>query len=387
MQYYLSKATCFENGYDIFKLNIEKNTLSKLPEFYKYILNSWDDLNKNVRPEPTSIKEVSIQPIFNNNLIRHNGRKLDFKLFQSSGIKYVYDIIYYVKPGFIPFHSVNDIINDDSYTYDIDKILKYFQIIISSIPESWRVIIENQCFDNTCNTGYDVVFKINDVLVKSNELTSKFFYKVLLKNYVSEPTSYSYWKKNNINANWPFVWKSVFRNYKNHKSIDLDFKIAHNIVWTMEKLHKVNVVITNMCPVCKSEVEDIFHMFIECNCLSNLIALLKEIINDILKHKINDNDFKSVLLLGIQSTIKTSHVELCDVVLSAARQTIYKRRMIVLDKINYRLNIISLFKNQLKDNLYYLSKYFKNKNKFIDNFINPSLLIVYDYDENIILDF
>ncbi|KAK6167008.1 hypothetical protein SNE40_021121 [Patella caerulea] len=387
MTYYLSKGTYFKNCMNILKLNLDKNILSNLPEFYKYILHAWDDLNKHTRPEPRNIKDVSIQPIFNNSRIRHNGRMLDFKLFQSPSIKYIYDIVYYVKPGFIPFHSVKDIINDDTDIYDNDKILKNYELIKSSIPESWKNIIENQCYDSTCSTSDEVVFILNDASVKSNALTSKFCYKLLLKNYVSDPASYSYWKENNINVNWPVVWKSVFKNYKNPINIDLDFKIAHNIVWTKEKLYKVKIVDNNLCPVCKIYIEDIVHMFIDCSCLSNLIALLKEIINDILKYKINDDDFKSGLLLGMQSTIVAAQVELSDVVLSAARQAIYKRRMFMLDNLNSRLNIILLFKHILKNNLYHISKYFKNIKTFIDKFIKPSFLIVYEDNGDIQLDF
>ena len=58
--------------------------------------------------------------------------------------------------------------------------------------------------------------------------------------------------------NWPFL------TTKNSKLIMLQFKINHNIIYTKDKLKKVNLIPNDVCHLCEREKHTIKHMMLKC---------------------------------------------------------------------------------------------------------------------------
>ena len=72
---------------------------------------------------------------------------------------------------------------------------------------------------------------------------------------------------------WKSVWKTIHSPGKSSDHINLEFKIAHNIILTYSKLFKYGLVPSRLCPVCLKEEEDIYHLFLYCDELDNLISV------------------------------------------------------------------------------------------------------------------
>ena len=59
--------------------------------------------------------------------------------------------------------------------------------------------------------------------------------------------------------NWPFLTS------KNTKLIKLQFKINHNIIYTKDKLKKVNLISNDFCHLCEREKHTIKHIMLKCS--------------------------------------------------------------------------------------------------------------------------
>ena len=94
MCYFLSKYGNLRLTHDIFKIELHNKYLNKLPDFYQYILRSWDNLNCHVRKEPFNINDIALQPIYYNKSIKHNNKILENEIFEHCGIAKIEDIIF-----------------------------------------------------------------------------------------------------------------------------------------------------------------------------------------------------------------------------------------------------------------------------------------------------
>ena len=60
------------------------------------------------------------------------------------------------------------------------------------------------------------------------------------------------------------IYKWPFLTTKNTKLIMLQFKINHNIIYTKDKLKKVNLISNDVCHLCEREKHTIKHMLLKC---------------------------------------------------------------------------------------------------------------------------
>ena len=61
------------------------------------------------------------------------------------------------------------------------------------------------------------------------------------------------------------AFKEIPKMNENAYQKYLQFKLLHLRTATNEKLFKMNIKNTNICPLCKSHIESINHVFLECN--------------------------------------------------------------------------------------------------------------------------
>ena len=246
-----------------------------------------------------------------------------------------------------------------------------------SIPDSWLQIINTQSFNlNTANN----IFLVNGHEVSPDQFTSRFCYNTLIKLNQSEPAGVKFWKEQNLEINWPVTWINIHRNFKSPNNVEIDFKIAHNIIWNKVKLHRIGKVDNPSCPVCGVEPECTIHLFVTCHKLDYFIILIKEMLNDILTFDINHNDFIVLILFGVQSTSKSIPHELLNIILSCARHTIYIRRNAVLDNPDRNIDLVKMYRSNLAQSLLHIKSLYA-KHIFIKKFILPSFFINIQLDK------
>ncbi|ESO84054.1 hypothetical protein LOTGIDRAFT_155368 [Lottia gigantea] len=285
--------------------------------------------------------------------------------------------------GFLQNHSIIDIIEEQFPELDENKITDTFDHIKASVPATWREIIDSSSFNVHPGENF---FNISNSKVSPDQLTSKFCYKILSKLKDATPTAVHYWEKQNLGVNWPQTFNNVFKNYKSPKMIDLDFRIAHNVIWTMAKLKRIEKVESDLCPVCGDEPETIEHLFVDCLDLSFFTYLIEQMLKDILPFTFTNLDFKCFMLFGLQHFNKSIPSELLNIILSCARQTILTRRYVYIDKPNANLDLVILYKNVLANALIYLREFFP-KHVFIQKFILPSCFVNIQLDNSINIEF
>ncbi|ESP05141.1 hypothetical protein LOTGIDRAFT_151942 [Lottia gigantea] len=203
------------NATDIFKLYFSKSFIRKLPPFYQVMFNGWDVITQFKRPAPQNLYEMSIQPLFNNPFIVRNNKVLKCDLFSKCGINTIYDIIYYYGiSSFLPLSSLlEDCVECEP---NPDYVEKMFEIIKSSIPTEWKIIIESETYSN--KDAPKPYLLLDDEKIGFDNFTTKFLYKVLLERKAVKPTGFLYWEHNlKKELNWSVTCKNVVDSYKDCK--------------------------------------------------------------------------------------------------------------------------------------------------------------------------
>ncbi|ESP04662.1 hypothetical protein LOTGIDRAFT_176330, partial [Lottia gigantea] len=171
LKYAKSQAT------DLLKVTTSRHMIKEFPPFYQLLFNAWNLLTNDCRPPPNNLYDVSLQPLFDNPLIKHENKPIKCKLFSSYGIKTIFDIIYYVIPGFLLLGVIVDDFNESECT--LDYIAKMLDIIQSAIPHDWLQIINTEEYTSKC--APEPICIINGEELKFDKFTSKTVYNILIK--------------------------------------------------------------------------------------------------------------------------------------------------------------------------------------------------------------
>lgn len=98
-------------------------------------------------------------------------------------------------------------------------------------------------------------------------------------------------------------WRTLYKIPTDKRTGDLQWRIVHGIVTTNKHKAHLDSSATDMCPFC-SEIESIFHLFLECNRLEPLFQMLKEWC-DMLGHVFSQESF----IYGPKYRYKTRNVD------------------------------------------------------------------------------
>lgn len=328
MNYFLKKYQNLGLTYEIFALIYEKNSLGKMPPVYKELMEAWNDINEGKRETPSTLEDIYNQPMFSNPNITKNNRMLFFHVFIKCNITKIVHIVNQESKGFITFSQMYDKIKTVYPAYDKNKAKVLYSEIMTCIPGEWKNRINETHLVHSEISIPNIV--VDDKTIKANFFSSKLCYDVLRSRKFQTPTATPFIESFGLQANENF-WKSVFGKYKSPDMINLDYKIAHSIVWTREKLYMVKISDTNVCPVCEEDIEDLLHLFIECDCLEHFHEFLIDILTYFYRNVgFTRDDFIGWLLFGSSQTeIRLPFINL---ILSSARIAIYKRRNIMVLK-------------------------------------------------------
>lgn len=371
MDYFLRKYANMSLTYEVFAMIFDKISFKTLPLYYRELLEAWDLLNGGVRAKPSSLMEIYNQPLFSNPNIRRHNKMLLFHIFIKCGVTKISDLINKGVSGFISSNILYEKIITYCPDYSRQKVSTLLNEVLLALPREWIDLITRNY--DIPERSVPVIGMENNTSLEATCLTSKTCYDILRSRVYQPPTSLPFIESFGITVNI-FFWKTIFHAFKNPIMINLDYKIVHNIVWTKERLYRVKICSNNRCPVCDSEIEDILHMFIDCDYLKSFQLFLKDILSYFYQSRgFTENEFNMMMLFGIPKTEK--YYSFINVLLSAARLSIYKRRNYksLKDKL---VTCKCLFDNILKENLscifYHLEKQ-KFEKEFVHN--NPYIKI------------
>jgi hypothetical protein len=68
---------------------------------------------------------------------------------------------------------------------------------------------------------------------------------------------------------WEEIWGRRFKNLANRKSKQLQWKVIHRIIYTEERLQKMNTSPNGSCHFCK-DPENLIHLFVNCKLVDSV---------------------------------------------------------------------------------------------------------------------
>jgi hypothetical protein len=196
--------------------------------------------------------------------------------------------------------------------------------------------------------------------------TTSIFYHGLVNKYSCEPAAYRYWNEHFTDIVWCKVWSAVHLPFKPPDCLDLDYKVCHNGIFTYKKLFQISKVDDDLCPLCKQDEEDLFHMFVDCielkdfveHVTRNLESLFRSVQVDYLNHV----SVSKLMLLGFHEHTSKANYYFINYFLSLARLCIFKRRQIYIMS-EKRIHIEAFFNFAIKKYINYAYFYYSSKHK------------------------
>ena len=137
-----------------------------------------------------------------------------------------------------------------------------------NLPKAWRDQIKNKAIENTCLLTIPPILTSVKLLLK-DPAGSKTIYNVLtqFKNY--EPICIKRWDRllPNENRHWLNIFGWSFKCTNNAQLNVFQYQLIHNIL-PANSFKKIGISQTDICRFCKTDVETILHVFLECQIIS-----------------------------------------------------------------------------------------------------------------------
>ena len=274
---YLKRVCSLNLDYELFSLELKKENISCLPEIYQSMFIAWKNIKNDAlfNHDYTFIYNQSL--FWNSNITNEKGKPLYWKHFVLAGIIQIKDICYEVKTGYLPAHSVIDIVLDKFPYLDTSIIRKQYSLLLQFIPESWTETI-NTCINfPECDNIPLIHITHGKKSVDLLQHNSRDFYSCLVDKCKALPVAESYWADIfDLDCfNFKSVWSNISNVFKPPDIIENDYKVIHNVIFTKEKLFRYQMCDNDICDVCKDETEDMLHMFITCKELIGFIHIFQ----------------------------------------------------------------------------------------------------------------
>lgn len=340
MSFFINK--CGKMGDDFMWMNFTDNMLEKIPEFYKEVLRAWKVFKGKVHVEFKGREQLLKQPLFLNKLILRNSNTIFYKKWYYAGLRQVKDILYEVKPGFLPLQAIIDILEENEDIENRKLIKEQYIKLKEAVPLQWIKSIDDE---ETGNEKPGVFLKRNDEQIPFNGCVLKMFYVCLCDLVFLRPKATDFWERSFCELDVTKIWKNVKCRFKSPALHNLDFLLRHNVLMTEMKLAKIGIAQDAKCKLCMEKDEGVLHLFLKCKKLDNFMKMLRKIVGDFLNDQ-NDwlEKWETLILFGFNGTAQ--NVYALNLWLTVARYTIWRRRNIMKMK-NKELSLCNLFKQYL----------------------------------------
>lgn len=279
-------------------------------------------------------------------------------------------------------HIIYHKLKKNKIKYREREIEKIFNYIRSNISNDRMQILEkgNRYLmqDEACNF----------VHIQSNksiqECSSKFFYQLLIRKIIKEPTA----ALNSLNINTLHIWYNI-----NDKPIPLnilstEFKLRHRKLYTGLILHQIDKKIGRGCTVCGVAEETLLHLLIECVVCQEVWRRMEERLKQRCNFKMDKIKDLFTMLFGTNTWKKKTTIngKLINLLLSFLHHVIYISRNFKLFE-NKVINIWTLFRSQfvqhcntrhIHDEDWFINTYMQQNNIFQISNMDNSLQIFID---------
>ena len=114
------------------------------------------------------------------------------------------------------------------------------------------------------------------------------YYKSLCQS-LTEPTSQKTWhRKLYVDVlPWEKLYMIPFKTTPEVKLRNFQYRILHRILPVNEALFKMKIIQSNLCTFCKSEVETLEHLFVECEFSKQLWIQISSLLRNKTKRDVN----------------------------------------------------------------------------------------------------
>ncbi|CAG2243758.1 unnamed protein product [Mytilus edulis] len=383
MTYFLNKIHNTNLGVHCLFLLLQKKDCTNIPVFYREIIDAWQYFKPYVDIDIRSV-DIFNQPIFLNESIKVNGKCILWKQFLLAGITKLKHVAYEVVPGFLPFNAIYEMIENVDDNVDCNKLRQQYNSLLECIPNEWKKVILNETKPVNCDEVPLFIVNYNNKTKDFVCCKTKDFYGILVDKCYIEPDAHQYWLESfNVQyVPFKFVWTSVHCYWKSPDCVQLDFKIVHNRIFTNLKLKRIKLSDSDICDSCKSEVEDLFHLFLKCHDLdvfhSYMFSFLCELLEKCKIDVLVNQGYRQMFLLGMTSTYTDVNTYFVNFVLSVARLCVFKRRQMIKNDVK-KIDLTRFFRYTLKHYISYFHVYCKMVNKmntFERNFLKNNCKII-----------
>jgi hypothetical protein len=208
---------------------------------------------------------------------------------------------------------------------------------------------------------------------------TQFFNKYLRKidSQTVSPTGVDFWKAQLGDSSLKIPFAACYGGLKQNSMADIDFLLIHNALYTNERLFKCKLITSPSCTFCKSHTESIFHLFIECHNVNDLLVLIWDLCQSITAKEMSFEYICHCILFGYPSRRSVSHYKLINFILHIYRFTVWCCRKWY--KAGRKLCLMRLFKIFIEKRLkleYKAAEQSGSVNNFFDVFGVGEALVI-----------
>ena len=108
-------------------------------------------------------------------------------------------------------------------------------------------------------------------------MSTKYCYQHLLQQSASPPRCILHFQPEYGGVYWPETWQQVSICLIDRPVIDLNWKIAHGVLYTASRLASFGYLLDNSC-FCGFPVESLFHIFFSCPLAQSVISWVQALL-------------------------------------------------------------------------------------------------------------
>ena len=310
----------FTNNYCIDKLH----NMDKVPVFYSNLLNAWSKTA--IRDEKVSLDgsltTILKQCVWNNQFITIDKKSIFCKPLQEIGIYYVYQLFDHCSGEIRHFDFWKEKGLQTKYflTYAaiVKCVRKELKCPLIVYPFVLELLQKNQC---------RIEEQLEEVESELQKLKTKELYNCLLKEFTKKPVSETLFSSvyNLHEKDWQEIYVLPFKCTVEVKLRVFQFKLLHKILYTNDRLFKMKIVDSELCSLCKENLETPEHLFFYCDISSKLRQEFIDKFGIIFGVKFDDLTIKRIMLGFIQDW-KGPHKMLLNHLLLIYKRYIYVQK-------------------------------------------------------------
>ena len=244
-------------------LCVPNSLLCDIPTFYRNIISFWQDIS--ISP-PTSVHTILSESLFFNRFIKIDNSPITPLFFGAVDQVYL-SHLFDDNGNFISWAEA-------STKFNLRNYFKWIQIV-NAIPTAWKSIVRNSPVnrDMCCSKQH---LTINNKMVPTGMLSTRFFYDLYIDNISIKPTSQKYFERHfGLDLLWNKIYSIPHLVTVDTSTRFFQFKVSHNTLFLNARLVHLNYSTTPLCSLCENCNETPVHLFCECPVTVSLWSDLK----------------------------------------------------------------------------------------------------------------